>query len=120
MQGDPSQVRRLLQNLIGNGLKFHKDGTKPEVAVLARKTEDSMIRIEVQDNGIGLDEAGRDQVFTMFRQLHSRTRYKGTGIGLSVCRKIVSRHGGDIGVDSIPGRGSTFWFTLPGLQQKEA
>ena len=120
VQGDPSQVRRLFQNLIGNGLKFHRDGTKPEVAVLARRTENSMIRIEVRDNGIGFDEACRDQVFTMFRRLHSRTRYKGTGIGLSVCRKIVSRHGGDIGVDSIPGRGSTFWFTLPGLRQEEA
>jgi signal transduction histidine kinase len=72
-----------------------------------------MIRIEVEDNGIGIDEKYYGQLFTMFKRLHSREQYEGTGIGLASCKKIVERHEGDIGIKSTPGKGSTFWFTLP-------
>jgi len=113
VRGDPSQVYRLLQNLIGNGLKFHQEGIPPKITISARRTKDNMLHIQVQDNGIGIDAKYHEQVFTMFKRLHSRKRYKGTGIGLAICKKIVNRHRGDIGVKSTPGEGSTFWFTLP-------
>jgi PAS domain S-box-containing protein len=113
IQADPSQMHQLFQNLIGNGLKFHKEGTPPEITIRAHDVENNMIRIEVEDNGIGIDEKYHGQLFTMFRRLHSQDQYEGTGIGLASCKKIVERHGGNIGVKSTPGRGSTFWFTLP-------
>ncbi|MCK4580962.1 MAG: PAS domain S-box protein, partial [Dehalococcoidia bacterium] len=113
VQCDPSQVRQLLQNLIGNGLKFRREGIPPEVSVHAGDVEGGMVRVELRDNGIGIDEKDHEQVFTMFKRLHPRDRYGGTGIGLAVCKRIVDRHGGEIGVESGPGEGSTFWFTLP-------
>ncbi len=111
--GDPSQLRQLLQNLIGNGLKFHRKGVVPEVVVRSGRIKDGMVRIEVQDNGIGIPEDYYDQIFSMFKRLHSIDKYEGTGIGLAVCRKIVARHGGEIGVKSTPEYGTTFWFTIP-------
>ena len=113
VHGDPSQMHQVFQNLVGNGLKFHREGVPPEITIRARRVENNMIRVEVQDNGIGIDEKYHEQIFTMFKRLHSRVQYEGTGIGLAVCKKIVNRHGGDIGVKSTPGEGSTFWFTLP-------
>jgi PAS domain S-box-containing protein len=110
---DPSQVHQLLQNLITNGLKFHRHGVPPKITINAHRIKKNMVRIEVNDNGIGIDKQYHEEVFTMFKRLHSRTEYEGTGIGLAVCKKIVSRHGGEIGVNSTPGQGTTFWFTLP-------
>ena len=112
--GDPSQMHQLLQNLVGNGLKFCQEGIPPEITIRARRIENNMVRVEVQDNGIGINEEYHEQVFTMFKRIHSRTQYEGTGIGLAVCKKIINRHGGDIGVKSTPGKGATFWVTLPG------
>jgi len=112
IQADPSQIHQLFQNLIGNGLKFHKEGISPEILIRAYEVENNMIRIEVEDNGIGIDEKYYGQLFTMFKRLHSREQYEGTGIGLASCKKIVERHGGNIGIKSTPGKGSTFWFTL--------
>jgi PAS domain S-box-containing protein len=113
VQADPSQVHQLFQNLIGNGLKFHKEGILPEIIIRAHEVENNMMRIEVEDNGIGIDEKYHGQLFVMFKRLHSREQYEGTGIGLAICKKIVERHGGTIGVKSTPDKGSTFWFTLP-------
>jgi len=113
VQADPSQMHQLFQNLIGNGLKFHKEGISPEITICVYEVENNMIRIEVADNGIGIDEKYHGQLFTMFKRLHSREQYEGTGIGLASCKKIVERHGGDIGIKSTVGKGSTFWFTLP-------
>ena len=113
VQADPSQMNQLFQNLIGNGLKFHKEGIPPEIIIRAHGVENKMIRIEVEDNGIGIDEKYHEQLFVMFKRLHSRAQYEGTGIGLAICKKIVERHGGNIGIKSTPGKGSTFWFTLP-------
>jgi len=113
VRADPSQMHQLFQNLIGNGLKFHKEGISPEITIRAHDVDNNMIRIEVEDNGIGIDEKYHGQLFTMFRRLHSQDQYEGTGIGLASCKKIVERHGGNIGVKSTLSRGSTFWFTLP-------
>jgi PAS domain S-box-containing protein len=113
IQADRSQMHQLFQNLIGNGLKFRKDGMRPEVIIRAHEIDLDMIRIEVEDNGIGIDDKYQGQLFTMFKRLHSRDEYEGTGIGLASCKKIVERHGGNIGIKSTPGKGSTFWFTLP-------
>jgi PAS domain S-box-containing protein len=113
VQADPSQMHQLFQNLIGNGLKFHKEGIPPEIIIRAHEVENNMIRIEVEDNGIGIDEKYHSQLFTMFKRLHPREQYEGTGIGLASCKKIMERHGGNIGIKSTPGKGSTFWFTLP-------
>jgi PAS domain S-box-containing protein len=113
VQADPFQIHQLFQNLIGNGLKFHKEGIPPEITIRAYEVENNMIRIEVEDNGIGIDEKYHGQLFTMFKRLHPQYQYEGTGIGLASCKKIVERHGGNIGVKSTPGRGSAFWFALP-------
>jgi len=113
IQADLSQMHQLFQNLIGNGLKFHKEGIPPEIIIRAYEVENNMIRIEVEDNGIGIDEKYHGQLFTMFKRLHPREQYEGTGIGLASCKKIVERHGGNIGIKSTPDKGSTFWLTLP-------
>lgn len=112
VQADPTQIRQLLQNIIINGLKYRSQSVQPRIVVRANQTEEDTVTIEVQDNGIGIDEKYHEDIFVMFRRLHSRRKYDGTGIGLSVCKKIVERHNGRIGVDSKVDDGSTFWFTL--------
>ena len=119
VQADPSQVHQLLQNVIANGLKFHRDGIPPEIAVRGRQEKDNQVRVEVEDNGVGIEEANYEKIFGMFQRLYSREGYKGSGIGLAVCKKIVERHGGTIGVNSTLGKGSTFWFTMPGGEKGE-
>jgi len=113
VHGDPCQLHELLQNLIANGLKFHRDDVPPVVSISSYPTPGNMIRINVQDNGIGIGADYHKQIFVMFKRLNPATRYPGTGIGLAVCRKIVIRHGGEIGVQSIPEDGTIIWFTLP-------
>jgi PAS domain S-box-containing protein len=110
--GDPSQIHQILQNLIANGLKFHRDGIPPVITINSYPMQNNLVRLDVKDNGIGIDKEYHEQIFIMFKRLHSRTSYKGTGIGLAICKKIVQRHGGEIGVKSKLGEGSTFWFTL--------
>jgi PAS domain S-box-containing protein len=112
IDGDALQMRQLLQNLVGNGLKFHKPDTPPRVEVSGR-TINGNANIEVSDNGIGFDEKYAERIFTMFERLHGRAAYEGTGIGLAICRKIAQRHGGDIRARSTPGAGATFVVTLP-------
>jgi PAS domain S-box-containing protein len=107
-------MQQLLQNLIGNGLKFHKPGEAAEVHVAARG-ERNCWEIEIRDNGVGIEPRHHRCIFEMFKRLHSRDTFDGTGIGLAICKRIVERHGGKITVDSRPGEGATFTVTLPRL-----
>ena len=108
----PTLMRILLQNLIGNALKFQNGGKRPEISVEVDQ-EGSLWRFSVRDNGIGIDPKFHDRIFTIFQRLHRKEEYPGTGIGLSTCRKFIRLCGGDIGFESEPGEGSTFFFTLP-------
>lgn len=112
MRTSSTALHVLLQNLIGNALKFHDGSRVPEVSVTCRK-HDGMWRFEVADNGIGIDPAYAPRIFTIFQRLHSADAYPGTGIGLSTCRKLARLCGGDVTFTSEPGKGSVFSFTLP-------
>ena len=109
--GDATRLGRVMQNLIGNALKF-RGPTPPQVHVSAQR-EGKQWRFSVRDNGIGIDPAQAGRLFQVFRRLHTRKEYPGTGIGLAICKKIVEQHGGQIWVESELGKGATFFFTLP-------
>jgi light-regulated signal transduction histidine kinase (bacteriophytochrome) len=132
IDADPLQMRQLLQNLIGNALKFHRPGESPQVWVdskLVNEQEQQLdgiagsatkCQILVKDNGIGFDEKLRDRIFQAFQRLHGRSTYEGTGMGLAICRKIAERHRGSITATSTPGQGATFIVTLPMQQVGDA
>ncbi len=107
---DATQLVQVFQNLVGNAIKFHGD-TSPRVDVAATPKDDEWV-FTVADNGIGIDPQYFDRIFVIFQRLHPGHRYPGTGIGLAICQRIVERHGGRLWVESTPGRGSTFYFTL--------
>jgi PAS domain S-box-containing protein len=111
IKGDPRLLAEVFQNLISNALKFVKD-KPPRVHVSAERTDDSWC-FTVADNGIGIKPEHRNRIFEMFRRLHNRDQYGGTGIGLTICRKIVTRHGGRIWVEEAENGGSSFRFTIP-------
>lgn len=116
VDADPAQLRQLFQNLIGNGLKFHREGVPPEVAVsgeAATLDGRDAVRITVADNGIGIEEKYHERIFGAFQRLHGRSEYEGTGIGLAVVRRVVERHDGEIEVNSVVGEGTTMLITLP-------
>jgi light-regulated signal transduction histidine kinase (bacteriophytochrome) len=108
---DRTQLLILFQNLIGNAIKF-RDNDQPYVKIDAERQNEMWI-FSVQDNGIGIDPKHTDRTFNLFERLHTQDQYPGTGIGLTMCKKIVERHGGRIWVESQSGQGSTFYFTLP-------
>jgi light-regulated signal transduction histidine kinase (bacteriophytochrome) len=111
VQADAIQLTHLFQNLLANALKFRAE-RPPEVHVGARR-EDGRWVFWVRDNGIGIDRQYNERIFLIFQRLHTRRQYPGTGIGLAICKRIVERHGGSIWVESQPGQGATFYFTLP-------
>jgi light-regulated signal transduction histidine kinase (bacteriophytochrome) len=113
LDADPMQMRQLLQNLIGNALKFRREHFKPLVKVSSRPVNGAHCELRVEDNGIGFDMKYLERIFGMFQRLHGREHYEGTGVGLAICRKIAERHGGQITAESAPGRGATFIVTLP-------
>lgn len=112
--GDEVQLTQLFQNLVGNAVKFRGDAP-PKVHVGVQRKGDQW-EFTVRDNGIGIAEQDFQRIFIVFQRLHSREKYPGTGIGLSVCKKIVERHGGRIWVESKVGRGTAFHFTIPVLR----
>jgi signal transduction histidine kinase len=105
-------MRTLLLNLIGNALKFQNGVSRPEISVSADRAG-ALWRFTVADNGIGIDEAYREQVFTMFQRINRKELYPGTGIGLATCRKIMDLCGGTIDFTSKLGEGSRFYFEFP-------
>jgi PAS domain S-box-containing protein len=109
---DKSQMLRLFQNLIGNALKY-RSGENPRIVISAKPSRDGICEIFVKDNGIGFDQEFAEIIFRPFQRLHKSGEYEGAGIGLTICRKIVERHGGGIRAESVPGRGSTFIVSLP-------
>ncbi len=129
IDADPMQMRQLLQNLISNALKFNKKDEAPFIKVHGKFVDNNgentdgthdkeLYQVTVEDNGIGFDEKYSDRIFSVFQRLHGRSEYEGTGIGLSICRKIAERHGGNITAKSSPGEGASFTVTLPTKQQK--
>ena len=111
IHGDKTQIYQLLQNLILNALKFHEPGNQPVVSVHVTAT-DTMWQIGIEDNGIGIATSMQDKIFEMFQRLNPN-EFTGTGLGLTLCRKIVELHGGKLWFESEPGKGSIFYFTLP-------
>ena len=111
ISADRTQMVQLLQNLISNGIKYHGDAA-PRVH-LSAKVQKRQVRFSVRDNGIGIEPAYTEEIFKIFTRLHGESEYPGTGIGLATCEKIVDRHGGKLWVESQPGQGSVFYFTIP-------
>jgi light-regulated signal transduction histidine kinase (bacteriophytochrome) len=113
----PTLLEMLFQNLIGNAIKYRSE--EPPRIHIAAEDLGAQSRVTVTDNGIGIDMAYSERIFQVFQRLHARDKYEGTGIGLAVCQRVVEACGGRIGVDSVPGAGSTFWFTLPAAPQPQ-
>jgi len=118
---DATQMTQLFQNVISNAIKFHGH-QPPQIHISVDRKKDPRVAAEpapegwlfsVRDNGIGIEPQYFDRIFVIFQRLHSREQYPGTGIGLAICKKIVERHGGQIWVESEPGKGATFHFTIP-------
>lgn len=112
IDGDPIKLTQLLQNLLQNALKFHKPGQIPAVEINFREQEKDYL-FEVKDQGIGIESQYYDRVFMIFKRLHTKIEYEGTGIGLAICKKIVAQHGGKIWIQSQKNKGTSFFFTLP-------
>ncbi|GAB3018599.1 hypothetical protein GCM10025298_02220 [Natronobiforma cellulositropha] len=111
VEGDGNQLRQLFQNLLSNAVKYSGE-VPPQIEVETERVGDEWL-ITVSDDGIGIDSGSQDRIFDVFERLHTREEFEGTGIGLALCERIVERHGGEIEVDSEPGQGTTFSFTLP-------
>ena len=117
IKGSKTQIYQLLMNLITNSIKYQKEGNKPVINVKVAD-EKYYWKISIQDNGIGIKDEHFNKIFDIFKRLHAKSEYAGTGIGLSICKKVVKNHGGDIWIDSTEGIGSTFHFTIKKPEKK--
>jgi len=115
VKADEVQLTQLFQNLIGNAIKYHSSGV-PHIHISAARNGLPMWTFSVRDDGLGIDSQFFEKIFGMFQRLHKRDEFEGTGMGLAICKKIVERHGGSISVESKPGLGSTFHFTLAAIE----
>ncbi|MEZ4830020.1 MAG: PAS domain S-box protein [Bacteroidia bacterium] len=109
--GDRTKIYQLFQNLLTNAIKFQSPGINPEIEIFCEERSDDWLFC-VSDNGIGIEAEYQDRIFLLFRRLHNDQKYEGTGIGLALCKKIVAQHNGRIWVNSAPGKGSRFYFTI--------
>ncbi len=119
VEADRMQMNQLFLNLIGNALKFHREGISPVVNLDSAKKENGFLEITVEDNGVGIEENHVDKIFKPFERLHGRSTYEGTGIGLTICARIIERHGGKIAVKRQSKNGVTFHITLPENNEKK-
>ena len=110
IRANKMQITQLFQNLVSNALKYNTSSV-PEIEAGCEDTGDFW-KFFVKDNGIGIEQKFFDKVFIIFQRLHNKNKFSGTGIGLAICKKIVEKHGGTIWIDSTPGNGSTFFFTI--------
>ena len=113
VHGDRFQLISVFQNLLGNAIKFRKPDEIPIVVISSTLKENGLVEISVKDNGIGIDSRHLDNIFIIFHRLHPQSKYEGTGIGLSLVKKIIERHGGTIEVESEKGKGTEFKLKLP-------
>ena len=117
--GDSTEIQVLFQNLLINAIKFRRKNTPPQIHVAAQ-IKKGLWEFSISDNGIGIQEQHRERIFDIFQRLHTRKEYAGSGIGLSHCKKIVELHHGTIRVESAPGEGSVFYFTIPEMDEETA
>jgi two-component system, chemotaxis family, sensor kinase Cph1 len=115
--GDLTQLVQLFQNLVGNGIKY-RGAFRPRIHISAKRQKGEWL-FSVTDNGIGIDPEHHERVFELFRRLHTQKAFPGDGIGLTLCRRIVGRHGGKIWLESELGKGSTFFFTISNEKEVE-
>ncbi len=113
IHGDPSQLRQLFQNIVSNAIKFKKDNEVPKITIESRPAGGAFWEVAVHDEGIGFDPQYSEKVFRPFERLHTREQYQGSGMGLAICQKIVSHHGGKISVETHPQEGATFSILFP-------
>ena len=116
VNGYSTEIQQLFQNLIMNAIKFRRKDVSPQIDISVKQIK-GYWEFAIKDNGIGIEETHNERIFIIFQRLHTRNEYKGSGIGLSHCKKIVELHGGKIWVNSTPGEGSTFSFTLPVIHE---
>ena len=107
-------------NLLGNALKFVAPGQAADVRIWAERRDNGMVRLWVEDRGIGVAPSNQERIFRPFQRLHGREAYPGTGVGLAIVRRVADRMGGTCGVLSSPGVGSRFWIELPAAEEDEA
>ncbi|MBU2877956.1 ATP-binding protein [Aliiglaciecola lipolytica] len=116
--GDQNQLRRVVQNIIQNSIKFTSQGTQPKIDIDVTHKDEKFVTIAFKDNGVGFDGIHMQKIFGLFERLHGKSEYEGTGLGLAICKKILSRHGGKIWADSELGKGATFFITVPLIDPK--